>query len=269
MLDPKVAESLQFLHDLIHVDGVSPIPGKDVMDNQFMAGQVAMISRGHWIVQGAKRANLNMDIAIPPAKESDTTVIGFGGYAVSKTAAGPRARPGAGPRAHQRRDPDRGGRGRRRRAGPQVGGRDRGLPRLPAERRALLPDAAAHQARALARQLPGGREDLHPLLHRDDGGRGLDRRRRQAGRRRAQRLLRAAEEADGRTDAARGAAPRASAACPRHDRGRPPGTGRPACAAPRRAPATSSSCRRRCSTPPSCWRRSSSPRSSPSPTTTR
>ena len=30
MLDPKVAESLQFLHDLIHVDGVSPIPGKDV-----------------------------------------------------------------------------------------------------------------------------------------------------------------------------------------------------------------------------------------------
>ena len=28
MLDPKVAESLQFLHDLIHVDGVSPIPAR-------------------------------------------------------------------------------------------------------------------------------------------------------------------------------------------------------------------------------------------------
>ena len=66
MLDPKVAESLQFLHDLIHVDGVSPIPGKDTMDNQFMAGQVAMISRGHWIVQNAKANNLNMDVAIPP-----------------------------------------------------------------------------------------------------------------------------------------------------------------------------------------------------------
>jgi ABC-type glycerol-3-phosphate transport system substrate-binding protein len=89
MLDPKVAESLQFLHDLIHVDGVSPIPGKDMMDNQFFAGQVAMISRGHWIVQGAKRAGLNMDVAIVPAKETDTTVIGFGGYAVSKTAADP------------------------------------------------------------------------------------------------------------------------------------------------------------------------------------
>ena len=89
MLDPKVAESLQFLHDLIHVDGVSPIPGKDTMDNQFTAGQVAMISRGHWIIQNAKTNNLNMDVAIPPSKESDTTVIGFGGYAISKATAQP------------------------------------------------------------------------------------------------------------------------------------------------------------------------------------
>jgi multiple sugar transport system substrate-binding protein len=87
MLDPKVAESLQFLYDLIHVDGVSPIPGKDTMDNQFFAGQVAMISRGHWIVENAKVNKLNMDIAKVPSKESDTTVIGFGGYAVNKTTA--------------------------------------------------------------------------------------------------------------------------------------------------------------------------------------
>jgi multiple sugar transport system substrate-binding protein len=89
MLDPKVAESLQFLHDLIHVDGVSPIPGKDTMDNQFFAGQVAMISRGHWIVQGAKNNKVNMDIAIPPKKETDITVIGFGGYAISKATEQP------------------------------------------------------------------------------------------------------------------------------------------------------------------------------------
>ncbi|WP_055046124.1 ABC transporter substrate-binding protein [Devosia sp. A16] len=87
MLDPKVAESLQFLYDLIHVDGVSPIPGKDTMDNQFFAGQVAMISRGHWIVENAKANKLNMDIAKVPSKESDTTVIGFGGYAINKTTA--------------------------------------------------------------------------------------------------------------------------------------------------------------------------------------
>ncbi|MER8385731.1 sugar ABC transporter substrate-binding protein [Mesorhizobium sp. M0166] len=89
MLDRKVAESLQFLHDLIHVDRVSPIPGKETMDNQFMAGQVAMISRGHWIVQNAKTNKVNMDIAIPPSKESDTTVIGFGAYAISKATEQP------------------------------------------------------------------------------------------------------------------------------------------------------------------------------------
>jgi len=89
MLDPKVAESLQFLYDLIHVDKVSPIPGKDTMDNQFTAGQVAMISRGHWIVQNAEAAKLDLDIAIPPTKVNDYTVIGFGGYGVSKTSKYP------------------------------------------------------------------------------------------------------------------------------------------------------------------------------------
>ena len=89
MLDPKVAESLQFLHDLIHVAKVSPIPGKDTMDNQFNAGQVAMISRGHWIVENAKRAKLDMDVTFPPQKETGITVIGFGGYAVSRTSEHP------------------------------------------------------------------------------------------------------------------------------------------------------------------------------------
>jgi len=89
MLDPKVSESLQFLYDLIHVDKVSPIPGKDTMDNQFMAGQVAMISRGHWIVENAKAAHLDLDVAIPPAKVNDVTVIGFGGYGVARTSKNP------------------------------------------------------------------------------------------------------------------------------------------------------------------------------------
>lgn len=84
MLDPKVAETLQFLHDLIHVDGVSPIPGAEMMDNQFMAGQVAMINRGQWIVQIAKKNGVNMDIAVPPMKEKEATIIGFGAYAIAK-----------------------------------------------------------------------------------------------------------------------------------------------------------------------------------------
>lgn len=83
MLDPKIAETLQFLYDLIHVDGVSPIPGAETMDNQFMAGQVAMINRGQWIVQNARANGLNMDIAVPPKKEKEATIIGFGAYAIA------------------------------------------------------------------------------------------------------------------------------------------------------------------------------------------
>jgi ABC-type glycerol-3-phosphate transport system substrate-binding protein len=54
------------------------------MDNQFLAGQVAMISRGHWIVENCKKAGLKLDIANVPSKVSPTTVIGFGGYAINK-----------------------------------------------------------------------------------------------------------------------------------------------------------------------------------------
>ena len=89
MLDPKVSETLQFLHNLIHVDKVSPIPGKDTMDNQFAAGQLAMINRGHWIIENAKRAKLDMDVANVPSKVNGNTVIGFGGYGVSKTSKYP------------------------------------------------------------------------------------------------------------------------------------------------------------------------------------
>src|ERR1700736_598704 len=89
MLDPKVSDTLQFLHDLIHVDKVSPIPGKDTMDNQFIAGQVAMISRGRWIVHNVQAAKVDMDVAIPPAQENDYTVLGFGGYALAKTTKYP------------------------------------------------------------------------------------------------------------------------------------------------------------------------------------
>ena len=84
MLDPKVAESLQFLHDIIHVDGSSPIPGNDTLDNQYLAGQVAMISRGHWVIPNIRNAKLNSDVAIPPTKVNDYTVVGFGAVGIAK-----------------------------------------------------------------------------------------------------------------------------------------------------------------------------------------
>ena len=63
MLDPKVAETLQFLHDIIHVDGVAdpwhrhdgqPVPRRPGGDDH----------RGHWVIEKAKSVNLDMDVAV-------------------------------------------------------------------------------------------------------------------------------------------------------------------------------------------------------------
>ena len=89
MLDPKVAETLQYLYDLIHVHEVSPIPGSGMMDNQFFADQVAMISRGPWLVQNARANEMNMDVLPPPEREAPATVIGFGGYAIAESTEHP------------------------------------------------------------------------------------------------------------------------------------------------------------------------------------
>lgn len=89
MTDPKVAETLQFLYDLIHVRKVSPVPGQEGIENQFFAGQIAMISRGHWIVQNAIASNLDMDIATQPGRVNNDTVIGFGAYGISSKAQNP------------------------------------------------------------------------------------------------------------------------------------------------------------------------------------
>ena len=180
MLDPKVAESLQFLHDLIHVDKVSPIPGNSTMDNQFDAGQVAMISRGHWIIENAKKAKLDMDVANVPSKVNGNTVIGFGGYGVSKTSKNQElAKELVGALTSEETQKEEG------ELGGGVPGRKSAaelsrISRLPAERCALLPVAAAHNSCALAGEFPGGRKDLHAQLCGDDGGRDLNRRRREA-----------------------------------------------------------------------------------------
>ena len=118
-----------------------------------------------------------------PSKVNDDTVIGFGGYArrprPSKNPELAKALVGALTSDETQKEEG------------ELGG---GVPgrKSAAETPAFLafpPSAALYyqtlphtNAGAVAGQLPGSREDLHPLLHRDDGGRDLDRRRRQAGR---------------------------------------------------------------------------------------
>lgn len=90
MLDPKVKDTIQFLHDLVHVHGVAPLPGSAFNgDDQFINGTVAMINRGRWIMNRITDAGMDMDIATFPQRESATTVLGGGGYGISAKSEHP------------------------------------------------------------------------------------------------------------------------------------------------------------------------------------
>ena len=87
--DPKVKEVFQFMHDAIHVSKVAPIPQVEAMDNQFVAGQIAMITRGHWIVPTARLNKMRLAVARPPRKRTDATELGFLGYGISRQSKRP------------------------------------------------------------------------------------------------------------------------------------------------------------------------------------
>lgn len=83
--DPKMLESVTFLHDLVHVHKVSPdVKGTD-NGALFPAGRMAMSGWGHWPIQGFLKANFK-DFAVQyfPKKRKSTTVIGIGGFGIYK-----------------------------------------------------------------------------------------------------------------------------------------------------------------------------------------
>ena len=89
--DPKAAETLQYLADLILVHRTSPSPfGFDVSGN-FMAGHVAMLGCGGWCIGGFKSQeyyDFNFDY-YPHQSGPLKTVIGMGGYGVATMTANP------------------------------------------------------------------------------------------------------------------------------------------------------------------------------------
>lgn len=85
--DPAFAESMQFLHSLIHEHKVSPTYEERLGTEEFIAGQVAMFSCGHWCVPALRDAGRNAGVVMPPvAKEGmePVTVFGIGGLGVLK-----------------------------------------------------------------------------------------------------------------------------------------------------------------------------------------
>lgn len=88
--DPKFAESLTFLRDLIHVDKAAPNFDKGVGDVQFAAKQVAMFSAGHWVVPTLKEAGLtNVGVQLMPAGAAHATVFGIGGLGITRQTKNP------------------------------------------------------------------------------------------------------------------------------------------------------------------------------------
>lgn len=82
--DPKVIESVTFVHDLVHVHGVSPsVEGTD-NNNLFASGRLAMSGWGHWPIQGFLANNFeDFDVQYWPRNTAGTSVYGVGGWGIS------------------------------------------------------------------------------------------------------------------------------------------------------------------------------------------
>lgn len=82
--DPKVIESVTFVHDLVHVHGVSPsVEGTD-NNNLFASGRLAMSGWGHWPIQGFLANNFqDFDVQYWPGNTANTSVYGVGGWGIS------------------------------------------------------------------------------------------------------------------------------------------------------------------------------------------
>ncbi len=89
--DPKIAESLQFLHDLIHTYKVAPaFAHDDIGSAEFAAKQVAMFSAGHWVIPDLLKAEPGaFDIQYPPQNATSGTVFGVGGNGITRASKNP------------------------------------------------------------------------------------------------------------------------------------------------------------------------------------
>lgn len=82
--DPKIVESITFIHDLIQVHKVAPTVQGANSDQLFPAGKVAMSGWGRWIIAGLDSAKFHdYDIQYWPRKTAATSVFGVGGFGIN------------------------------------------------------------------------------------------------------------------------------------------------------------------------------------------
>ena len=85
--DPKVLETVQFLHSLVHEHGVAPnVEGTDSL-GLFTSERAAMVCFGRWTFANyIANGFTQVDIVPWPRKRAATTVFGSGGWAITRTA---------------------------------------------------------------------------------------------------------------------------------------------------------------------------------------
>jgi multiple sugar transport system substrate-binding protein len=88
--DPKVLESVKFIHSLVHEHGVAPSVEGTEPYSLFPSGRVAMTGAGRWPFANYLANDFKtVDIQYWPRKVSSTTVFGSGGYAITKASQNP------------------------------------------------------------------------------------------------------------------------------------------------------------------------------------
>ena len=84
--DPKMLESVKFVHSLVHEHGVAPSVEGTNMTELFMSERAAMTGAGRWPFDTYVTTDWRtVDITPWPRNIKGTTVFGSGGWAVSKT----------------------------------------------------------------------------------------------------------------------------------------------------------------------------------------
>ncbi|MEM7129396.1 MAG: sugar ABC transporter substrate-binding protein [Chloroflexota bacterium] len=83
--DPKMLDSVKFLHSLVHEHGVSPAVAGTAPYELFQSGRTAMTGAGRWPLRGYIDSNFTtVDITPWPQMETGTTVFGSGGFSLNK-----------------------------------------------------------------------------------------------------------------------------------------------------------------------------------------
>ncbi|MHB8064648.1 MAG: ABC transporter substrate-binding protein [Ruminiclostridium sp.] len=95
LTDPKVAESFQYINDLIYKDGAMPVPQQGVdVANLFAGGRIAMCIMAHNSVEQLVNSDLkDWDVTYAPLndKQNGSYIFGVAGFGILKDSENPDA----------------------------------------------------------------------------------------------------------------------------------------------------------------------------------